>query len=89
MRLTVVEEHSYVADLYKLSNEFPRVHEVNEAVSWALSRRPDAGDKIQMNGKYRVFLTTEMGSVPSFVVLYLYDDETDPDCIYLLSIRND
>jgi len=87
MHRTIVEENSYVIELYRLAEEYPRVFDVNDGIKWELARRPDAGVPVQPRSSYRVYNSTALGATPSFSVLYLYDEVQDPDCVYLYSVR--
>lgn len=88
MLRTIVEENSYLIELYRLAEEYPRVFDVNDGVKWELARRPnEAGEPVQPRSSYRVYNSTALGATPSFSVLYLYDEVQDPDHVYLYSVR--
>lgn len=88
MHCTIVEENTYVIELHELMKEYPRVEDVNDGIKWALSRGPaERGEPIQPGACVYVYNTLEIGNTPSFTVLYLYDRATDPDHVFLNSIR--
>lgn len=83
---SIIEEHNFVEELARLSDDYPRMYSVKDAVAWLLGRNPFAGEPIQPGSTYRVYMTDSYGVIPSFVFLYLYDEKKDPGCVFLHSV---
>lgn len=83
---TIVEENNYATEVHALSNQHKRVWDIDNSIKWVLSRKPDAGDFLQTGSAFRVYSTFSIGATPGFSVLYLFDEENDPNCVYLYSI---
>ena len=84
---TVIESNEYTREVFELADSFARVHQVHDAVTWELARRPEAGEPIMPDSAYRLYKTSAIGNTPSFTVLYLYDAAGNPNEVLLMSIR--
>lgn len=88
---TVVEEKLFADDLNRLSHKYPRMEEVKRAIDWMVARNPLSFEQIPGFVNYYILKTTDVESgvapMPSFLVLFRYDEEKDPNNVYLVSIE--
>ncbi len=87
MYKTIIDGEIFTNELYRLANQYPRMFDIHEAITWELGRNPLAGEPVQPGSKYRTLRTTRIGPTPVFTVLYLFDDANDSGTVYLYSIR--
>jgi len=78
----VVEEPRYSQDLDNLREQYPQIDEVQRRISWELSRIPRAGEPLEGAPDFRFFTTAPFEDVPTFLILYDFDEEN----VYLRSI---
>jgi hypothetical protein len=81
MLKTIVEEHTFVAELDALQSKYPRIYEIKDTVSWKLAQDPQAGQPLSNNPECKVFAYPP-GANPIFFVFY----KTSRNHVHLLSI---
>lgn len=88
---TVVEEKSFAEELNRLSHKYPRMEDVKRAIDWMVARNPYQFDNMPGFKDYYILKTTDVESgiapTPSFRVLFRYNEETEPNNVYLVSIQ--
>lgn len=83
----IIEETTFQESIDEYSVLFPQLEDVKASVSWLLSRRPYAGDSLPI-ATYFTYTTTAVGRMPSFVILYQYEEDPSGDApVYLVNIR--
>lgn len=94
MLRTVVEDKSFQKDWEDLCNEYGLnlIEEVKSCVEWNVARNPLRYDAIPGYPHHYVLKTTDIDSdivpVPSFRVIFRYDDKKDPNRVFLVSIED-
>lgn len=69
----IVEEPRYSEDLDHLRSLYSELDDVQEIISWTLSRDARIGQPLPYAPDFRVITTSPIGSTPSFWVLYTFD----------------
>jgi hypothetical protein len=82
---TIVEEASFTEKFEYLINIHPRLDDVKEGVDFLLARDPTVGEQVYPN--FYVINTNRLWNIPSFSILYRYEDNPEEDDkVYLISI---
>lgn len=79
----VVEEHGYEDQVAGLERTYPRLRQVLDSL-YILPRNPELGTLLPGETSVRIWITTSVGAIPSFRILYAYDG--DNSAIHLLAI---
>lgn len=81
----VIEEPTFQKAIDRLGSQYQRLqNEVHEAITWKLGRDPQAGKLFDDRFGHRIYTTPPIGSLPSFWILYRYDEKEGK--VYLLSL---
>lgn len=70
-----VEHPHFTARIDQLRQQFARMNEVWESVSWTLVRNPYDGEQLYGEPSHYVFKTNPFDDIPVFWILYRLDEE--------------
>lgn len=77
---SIVQEQCFEEPFDRLVAKYPRFHEVHSAIDWALGRDPRLGETIG-DDEHRLFVTTPIGAMPAFWVLYRFEESQNEVCL--------
>jgi hypothetical protein len=83
---TIVEEHWFMDQIDALAVKYERAREPVEGVKWELARNPKRHTPVGGYPGYYMKRTIEFGATPSFLVVFQYDEQRNPNEVYLVAI---
>lgn len=88
---TIWEEGSFNKDLNALSHKYDDMEEVKRCIDWQVARNPLRFDQVFGFSNYYTLRTTDVEAgiapMPSFRILFKYNEEQDINNVYLLAIE--
>lgn len=83
----IVEEATFTDSLSRLSETYPQIEDIKEAIDWCFERDEDIGQPIGSCDGYYIAHTQSLFPAPKFRFVYFEDKSEDGRTIYLIDIE--
>lgn len=81
-----VEEKSFMNQIEKLKEQYPRIIDIKDAIIWTLARDPEYGESLPSNKEFKVYKTESLNTEDvNFWVLYKHKKQGEKVHLYSIA----